>query len=256
VSCAGSYGRAGWQDIAYLCFLPATLRLVTPTRARGHIQRLVDGLVGDPHSPIIGEVDRQPVGDLLGAPRPRPTPVLAAAVPSPYPPNRRTPNRRAVRGGHLAGEPVLHVLAQLGVAGKLGWLGPPRLTLGLPLRDRRPVLQLAASRRCVAAQLTRDRRRRATQLPGDLAYPELLGVQQWSALGLMEAWAVGFMRPPWTVGADGSRWPRALQAGCDPARRAADAGSTTAPTRGSPTRPVRRLATARVGRSARPCTGC
>jgi len=151
-----------------------------------NVERLVDRLVGDPHGLIIGEVDRQPVGDLFRAPGGRPAPVLAATVPSSCPTNLRAPNRRSVRGGHLAGEPGLHVLVQLVVLSKLGRLGPPRLTLGLPLRDRRPILQLAAPRRRVAAQLTRDRRRRAPQLPGDLTHPELLGVEQCDLLALGE----------------------------------------------------------------------
>src|SRR5258708_7698055 len=45
-------------------------------------QRLVDGLVGDSHGLIIGEIGPQPIGDLLGAPRLGPTAVLAASVAS------------------------------------------------------------------------------------------------------------------------------------------------------------------------------
>src|SRR6266508_1748314 len=63
-----------------------------------------------------------------------------------------------------------------------------------------------------------------------------------------------FTRPPWTVGAHGSSGLRVLQVGCGRARRAGDAGSTTAPTPGWPARPGWLLATARGGRSARPCT--
>src|SRR3954468_5752113 len=37
-----------------------------------HVQRLVDGLVTDPHGLIVREVDPQPPGDLLRAPRPGP----------------------------------------------------------------------------------------------------------------------------------------------------------------------------------------
>jgi len=45
------------------------------------IQGLVDGLVRDPHRFIIGEIDREPAGDLLRAPCRAPSAVLAAAVP-------------------------------------------------------------------------------------------------------------------------------------------------------------------------------
>src|SRR5215218_5062949 len=63
-------------------------------------------------------------------------------------------------------------------------------------------------------------------------------------------------RPPWAVRADGSTGLRVLQGEGGRARRAADADSTTGPTPGWPARPVRRCARGRVGRSARPCTGC
>ena len=43
-------------------------------------QRLVDRLVADAHGLIIGEVDLQPVRDLLRAPRSRPPPVLAVGL--------------------------------------------------------------------------------------------------------------------------------------------------------------------------------
>src|SRR6266542_4588730 len=50
-----------------------------------HIQRLVDRLVRDPHRPIMGEVDPEPVGDLLRAPRAGPAPVLTTPVTPPDP---------------------------------------------------------------------------------------------------------------------------------------------------------------------------
>ena len=77
------------------------------------VQRLVDRLVRDPHRLIIGEVDPQPVRDLLRAPRRRPAPVLA---PRPVATDPRAPSGPAtgvaVRRGDRPGEPLLHVLAQ------------------------------------------------------------------------------------------------------------------------------------------------
>ena len=71
-----------------------------------HVERLIDRLVRDPHRLIIGEVDPQPVRDLLRAPRRRPPTVLAprlvATLPrrwsqAPAPPSRPAgePDRRA-----------------------------------------------------------------------------------------------------------------------------------------------------------------
>src|SRR5438445_1784423 len=54
--------------------------LAPQSTAALHIQRLVDRLVRDPHRFIMREVEPQPAGDLLRAPRLRPAPVLAPAV--------------------------------------------------------------------------------------------------------------------------------------------------------------------------------
>src|SRR4051794_4121960 len=51
-----------------------------------HVQRLVDGLVTDAHGLIVREVEPQPPGDLLRAPRPGPSrarPARTAALPGP-----------------------------------------------------------------------------------------------------------------------------------------------------------------------------
>ena len=62
-----------------------------------HVQRLIDGLVRDAHRLIIGEVDPQPVRDLLRAPRLRPPPILTATMTSTDPAHLRArapPHRR------------------------------------------------------------------------------------------------------------------------------------------------------------------
>ena len=150
---------------------------LAPQRAAAlHVQRLVDRLVGDPHRLIIGEVDPQPAGDLLRAPRRRPPPVLPAR-PCRRPFHARPPGPAPAsrRAGDRAGQPVLHVLAQRVVGGELGRLRAPGAPLGVPLRGRRPVLQPPAARRGVAAQLPRDRRRRPAQPAGDLAHARCPG---------------------------------------------------------------------------------
>ena len=77
------------------------------------VERLVDRLVADPHGLIIGEVDLQPLRDLLGAPRRDPAAVLAVRlVPAVPRPGRRPGDRRPVRAAHLPRQPFLHVVAQ------------------------------------------------------------------------------------------------------------------------------------------------
>jgi hypothetical protein len=74
------------------------------------VERLIDRLMRDPHGLIIGEIDPQAVGDLLGAPRGGPPSMLSAAVPTPDPAGFRTGHRLPVCRGDLPGQPVLHVL--------------------------------------------------------------------------------------------------------------------------------------------------
>ncbi len=58
----------------------ARQQLAAKTAAALDIERLVDGLMGDPHRLIIGEVQDKAMGDLLRAPRSGPRPIPAAAV--------------------------------------------------------------------------------------------------------------------------------------------------------------------------------
>ena len=125
----------------------------------------------DPHRLIIGEVDSQPVGDLLRAPRCRPPAVLTARLvrdrstarsPAPAPPSR--PGAEPARPAAPARTPAS---ARQPRASRSSDAGPP---LRLPLRDRRPVLELPAAGSRVAAQLPGDRRRRSPNLTSDLAH--------------------------------------------------------------------------------------
>jgi len=74
-------------------------------------QRLVDRLMRDPHGRIIGEIELEPVGNLLGAPRRRPTSILAPPMPPADPPHIGTCQPCAVELGDRARQSILYVLA-------------------------------------------------------------------------------------------------------------------------------------------------
>jgi len=78
-------------------------------------QCLVDRLMRYPHGRIIGEIELEPVGDLLGAPRHRPAPILASPVTTPHPAYLGPGEPHPVQLRHSACETVLHVLAQRSV---------------------------------------------------------------------------------------------------------------------------------------------
>src|SRR5438034_3477788 len=142
--------------------------------------------MADPHRYIVGEIDPQPVRDLLRAPCFRPTPILPPSMPATDPAHRRPGNRRATRCRDDTGQPLLHVHAQRVVRDELGDLRPPRASIRVPLRSRRAVLEPAAPRRSVASQLARDRRRRSPQTAGDLAYTLPLRLEDRDLLSLGE----------------------------------------------------------------------
>jgi len=149
-------------------------QLATQSASALHVQRLIDRLMRDPHGPIIGEVDAEPVRYLLGAPRPGPSPVSSSAVTSPNETHSRASHKLTIGPGDRARKTVLYVLAQPVIGGKLGHLRPARPLLGVPLRGRRPIRRSISPGRRVTAQLSRDRRRRPVYPPSDLADTELL----------------------------------------------------------------------------------
>ena len=149
------------------------------------VERLIDRLVRDPHRVIIGEVDAQPVGDLLRAPGARPPAVLTPRLVPPVPrPGRRPRHRGPVRPANLPRQPFLHVLPQPLVTYELRGLRTPSHHLRLPLRDRRPILQLPAASGRIASQLSGDRRWRAPDPPGDLTHTSTLRSEQRDLLPL------------------------------------------------------------------------
>src|SRR5215211_2449591 len=151
--------------------------LATESAPALDVEGLVDRFVRDPHRVIIGEVDPEPIRDLLRTPRLRPPPIPTATMAATDEAHIRPGHRLAVRLSDDAGKPLLHVLAQRVVRRELRDLRPARASLRVPLRRRRPILQPVRARRCVAAQLPRDRRRRPVQPARDRAHPELLSVE-------------------------------------------------------------------------------
>jgi hypothetical protein len=124
----------------------------------------------------MGEMDLQPVGDLLRAPRQRPPPVGPVRLVQPLPRRRLRPaDDRAIRSANVPGEPFLQVLAQPVIGHQLGGLRTLCSLLRLPLRDQRPVLGFTASGRGVATQFPGDRpgsrpiRRAISRTPTSLA---------------------------------------------------------------------------------------
>src|SRR3954470_6752082 len=139
----------------------ASGQLAAQRPAALHVQRLVDGFVADPHGLIVREVEPQTASDLFRAPGRGPPPVLPPPVPAALPRHDRPVHRRPVRGDDETGEPVLHVPPQRLVDRQLGRLRTAGGAGSVPLGGRGPVRQTAAARGGVAAQLARDRGRRA-----------------------------------------------------------------------------------------------
>ena len=115
------------------------------------IQRLVDRLVGDAHRRIIGEIDAEPVSDLLGAPRCRPAPILTTSMATADPPHIRASHARPVNSRDGARETVLHIAPQCGVGIELGRLWAPRTPIGMPLGRCGSILQSTATGRGVSS---------------------------------------------------------------------------------------------------------
>src|SRR3954451_24414082 len=91
-----------------------------------------------------------PVRDLLRTPRPRP--ILAVRLVVPGPPRRlRSPDRGAVGPMDLPRQPLLDVGVQPRVGEELCGLRTSCSVVGLPLRNRRPVVEPSAPRGSVAA---------------------------------------------------------------------------------------------------------
>ena len=99
-------------------------QLALERAAAPNVKGLVDRLVGDPHGLILGEVDRQPVRDLLRTPRGSPPSIPSAGLVPGLPLRRdRAGRRSAVRALDHAGQPVLDVVAKPVVLDELAVFG-------------------------------------------------------------------------------------------------------------------------------------
>ena len=119
------------------------------------VERLVDRLVGDPHRLVVGKVDRQPVRDLLRAPRARPHPILSAGPVAALPGRSRRSDHRPIRCVDNTSEAILHVVTepiidhQFRRPGPAGQPAPP--SIARPRPDTRG--SLPESQRCGGAHV-------------------------------------------------------------------------------------------------------
>ena len=95
-------------------------------------------------------------------------------------------DHHAIWRGDRPGEALLDVVAKRVVFGELGDLGPLGASIGMPLRSCGPILETAAMGRCVAPELSRDRRWRTAELGSDLAYPTTSCVEDGDLFSLDE----------------------------------------------------------------------
>src|SRR5882757_6362416 len=135
----------------------ASCQLAAQRATALHEQRLIDGFMADAHGLIVREVDRQAASNLLRAPGVCPPPMLPRSVPAAFPVHSRARSRSTTRSDDEPSQPLLHIGSQCRVERKLRRLWAACRSLGMPLRCRRAILQIAASGRGVAPQLPRDR---------------------------------------------------------------------------------------------------
>src|SRR5579859_44833 len=130
----------------------ADTQLSPQAAAALHVERLVYGLVRDPHAFILREVHPEAAGDLFG------TPALSTA------------------------ELALHVLSERATARQLADLRPAQPPLRVCLRETSSVL---AIRGRIAFQLPANRRRGAAEPSGDCANADM-SVQDSDLLSLRD----------------------------------------------------------------------
>jgi len=102
----------------------------------------------------------------------------------------------AVTSPDLPREPILDIFPKLVMTDQPGDLRSTRATLGMPLGQRGPILQPERAGGGVAAQLPRDRRRRAAQPAGDVPDADLLSVPDRDVLTLSKTTGTALPSPP------------------------------------------------------------
>ena len=88
-----------------------------------HVERLVDRLVRNPHGLIMGEIDPEPVRDLLRAPRCCPPSILSGPMTATGPAHLGSRHQLAIRAGDQPTQTILNVFAEGVVGGQLENLG-------------------------------------------------------------------------------------------------------------------------------------
>jgi hypothetical protein len=142
--------------------------------------------VRDPHRLIIGEIQKQPVSDLLWAPGLRPPSVLSGAVTPAGPPHIRASHRGSVRPFDGTRETILRIAVKLRVDRELRGLRPLGATVGVPLRGAGPALQITTTGASITTKLPGDRGSRAAELARDLSNPTPTGTLNRDLLTLGE----------------------------------------------------------------------
>ena len=102
----------------------------------------------------MGEIDPEPVRDLLGTPRRCPPPVSSPSVTATSPAYLGSWHQLAIRSGDHPTKTILHIVAKGVVRSQLRDLRTASTPIGMPLRGRGPILKPSATGCSVAAQLT------------------------------------------------------------------------------------------------------
>jgi hypothetical protein len=97
------------------------------------VQRLVDGLVRDPHRPIMRKIDLQSIGDLFRTPGRRPAPVLTSSMATANPSGLWAYDGRAVRVGDMTSKALLYVVPQLIISRQFGGFWACGTAFSVPL---------------------------------------------------------------------------------------------------------------------------
>ena len=124
-----------------------------------NIKHLINGLVADAHTQVLGKVPLQALRNLLWAPRSRPASALPMHGASSFPYHDGPVKSHAVGRGDQARQPILHVVAQRRNAGQLARLWSLGGSLGMPLCGDGTIVEIPGTRRGVPSDLPRDRAR-------------------------------------------------------------------------------------------------
>ncbi len=185
--CPGLPTRASTRCPQCTARAKAQDQLALERSAALNVERLVDRLVADAHGLIIREVELDPVRYLLRTPRLHPRTVLAVRlVPSRPHTGRRTRDRPAAGRADLSGQSLLDIRVQPRIGYQLRRLRAACGHVGLPLRDRRPVVELSAPGGRVASQLSGDRPWVTADVPGGLTHALALGLEKRDLFTLTE----------------------------------------------------------------------